>query len=97
LLEVFEKSHDETDDGGALVSSGFSRSGKYWACSSSIKSSAWVNIMIKDTVAGKQLPDMLDDTKSAGKEMRGSSISFGRIWKKKGGLQLRFHRFGASR
>jgi prolyl oligopeptidase len=69
LLEVSEKSHNEADDGGALVSSGFSRSGKSWAYSSSIKSSAWVNIRIKDTVVGKQLPDMLDDTKFAAKEM----------------------------
>ena len=28
LIEVSEKSHNEADDGGALVSSGFSRSGK---------------------------------------------------------------------
>jgi prolyl oligopeptidase len=69
LLEVSEKFHDEVDDGGALVSSGFSKSGKYWTYSSRIKGSAWVNIRIKDTVAGKSLSDMLDDTVFAAKEM----------------------------
>jgi prolyl oligopeptidase len=102
LLEVSEKSHDEADDGGALVSSGFSRSGKYWAYSSSIKGSACVNIRIKDTVAGKELPDMLDDTKFVAKEMLiawfGDVGFFYQFWPdsgKEGGPQLRFHRVGS--
>jgi prolyl oligopeptidase len=103
LLEVSEKFHDETDDGGALVSSGLSKSGKYWAHSTSIKGSAWVNIRIKDTVAEKSLPDMLDDTKFAAKEMliswSGDMGFFYQFWpdrEKKGGPQLRFHRVGST-
>jgi hypothetical protein len=69
LLEVSENFHDEANDGSALVSSGFRKSGKFWVYNSSIKSSAWVNIRIKDTVLGEQLPDILDGTKFAAKEM----------------------------
>ena len=85
-----------------MVSSGLSKSGKHCAYSSSIKGSAWVNINIKYTVAGRSLPDMLDDTKFAAKEMLiawfGDVGFFYQLWpdmEKKGGLQLRFHRVGS--
>jgi prolyl oligopeptidase len=102
LLELSEKFHDEAADGGALVSSGFSKSGKYWAYSSSIKGSAWVNIRIKDTMTKEVLPELLGDTKFAAKEMPISWLGdlgfFYQFWpdrEKKGGPQLRFHRVGS--
>jgi prolyl oligopeptidase len=101
LLQVSEKFHDEVEDGGAVVSSGFSKSGKYWAYSSSIKGSAWVNIRIKDTVTGRPFLDMLSNTKFAAKEMPiswfGDLGFFYQFWpdkENKGGPQLKFHRLG---
>jgi prolyl oligopeptidase len=102
LLLVSEKFHDEAEDGGALVSSGFSKSGKYWAYSSSIKGAAWVNIRIKDTVTKKSLPDILNDTKFSAKEMPiswfGDLGFFYQFWpdkEKKRGPQLKFHSVGS--
>ncbi|KAE9364943.1 alpha/beta-hydrolase [Stipitochalara longipes BDJ] len=102
LLQLSEKFHDEAEDGGALVSSGFSKSGKYWAYSSSIRGSAWVNIRIKDTVTKQVSLEVLGDTKFTAKE---ASISwfrdlgfFYQFWpgkETKGGPQLRFHRVGS--
>jgi prolyl oligopeptidase len=102
LLELSEKFHDEAEDGGALVSSGFSKSGRYWAYSSSIKGSAWTNIRIKDTTTRRPLKDFLRDTKFAAKEIAIEWISdlgfFYQFWPEKGqglGPQLRFHRVGS--
>lgn len=102
LLELSEKFHDEAEDGGTLVSSGFSKSGKYWAYSSSIKGSAWTNIKVKDTVTQMPLEGILYDAKSAAKEAAISWISdlgfFYQFWPDKAnrppgaGPQLRFHR-----
>jgi prolyl oligopeptidase len=101
LLEVSAEFHNEANDGGALVSSGFSKSGKYWAYSSSIKGSAWVKIRIKDTTTNELLREELTDTKFAAKEMSiswfGDQGFFYQYWpdrEKKGEPQLRFHRVG---
>jgi prolyl oligopeptidase len=101
LLELSEKFHDEAEDGGALVSSGFSKSGSYWAYSSSIKGSAWTNIRVKDTRTKELLGDFLCDTKFAAKEVAISWIGdlgfFYQFWPDKArglGPQLRFHRLG---
>jgi prolyl oligopeptidase len=96
-----EEFHDETDDGGALISSGFGKDGKYWAYSSSIQGSAWRKIHIKDVSTMQRLPDEIVDTKFSGKSIPiswlGNEDFFYQFWSdtlKKQTLQLRFHRIG---
>jgi prolyl oligopeptidase len=59
-LQVF---HDEGDEDGALLSSGVSKSGKYWAYCTSVKGSDWGVIRVKEIETGQVLPDEICNTK----------------------------------
>ena len=59
-LQVF---HDEGDEGGTLLASGASKSGKYWAYSTSVKGSDWGVIRVKEIETGQVLLDEIRDTK----------------------------------
>lgn len=102
--EVF---HDELTEKGAVVSSGFSLGGKYWAYSSSIQGSEWSPIHIRATSTGEKLNDEIVDTKFTGKSAPISWLAdigfFYLYWPNRGtgmapglGPQLRFHRVGDS-
>jgi prolyl oligopeptidase len=60
LVQVF---HDEGHEGGSLLSSGVSKSGKYWAYSTSVKGSDWGVIRVKETETSRLLLDEICDTK----------------------------------
>ncbi|KFY80350.1 hypothetical protein V499_00786 [Pseudogymnoascus sp. VKM F-103] len=55
--------HDESDEGGTLLSSGVSKGGKYWAYSTSVKGSDWGVIRVKEIETGRVFPDEICDTK----------------------------------
>jgi prolyl oligopeptidase len=59
-LDVF---HDESDNGCTLLTSGVSKSGKYWAYSTSVKGSDWGVIRVKETETGRVFRDEICDTK----------------------------------
>ncbi|KAK5991738.1 Prolyl oligopeptidase A-like protein [Cladobotryum mycophilum] len=98
--------HDESDDGGGnLLSSGVSKSGKYWAYSTSVHGSDWGVIKVKDTETGHVLQDKIRDTKfnNAIKPITwwGDLGFFYQYWQSCGGKQkakpqLRYHALGTS-
>ena len=96
--EVF---HDELSEMSAVISSGFSSGGKYWAYSSSIHGSEWTKIHIRNCVTGDKLQDEIIDTKFTAKAAQiswlGDAGFFYQYWPDKtSGLnpQLRFHLVG---
>lgn len=98
-LEFF---HDEGKDKQMLITSSCSRSGKYWAYSSSVQGSDWGTIKVKEVQTGQVLPDEVSDSKFDSKKWPitwlGDRGFFYQYWEpegqKRGPPQLRFHALG---
>lgn len=100
-LQMF---HDEGDEGATLLSSGVSKSGKYWAYSTSVKGSDWGVIRVKEIETGRVLPDTICDAKfnTTIKPISwwGDLGFFYQFWQLRGEPtarpQLRYHALGTS-
>jgi prolyl oligopeptidase len=104
--EIFHDEAAEGDAGAAMISSGFSKTGRYWAYWSSIRGSEVGYIRVRDTTSptGERTEDTVRGVKFTGREAgikwMGDGGFLYQYWpeeetgKGKKGPQLRYHKLG---